>query len=67
MQRKNRATQALLGGQTQISELLRHTIIRLEHENAELKAMLRAHKAQVEQLSRRLESSGMVLADRTIN
>ncbi|EPZ8364327.1 hypothetical protein ACXW0W_005231 [Pseudomonas aeruginosa] len=47
--------QTLLSGQTQISELRLRTIIGLEHENAELKAMLRAHEAQLIQLSRRIE------------
>lgn len=56
MAQKNRANQVLIAGQTQISELRRHTIIRLEHENAELKSMLRAHKGQVAHLSRLLES-----------
>ncbi len=49
--------QTLLSGQTQISELRLRTIIGLEHENAELKAMLRAHEAQLIQLSRRIEVS----------
>ncbi|ALY90028.1 MULTISPECIES: hypothetical protein [Pseudomonas] len=51
------AIQTLLSGQTQISELRLRTIIGLEHENAELKAMLRAHEAQLIQLSRRIEVS----------
>ena len=57
MVQKNRANQVLLTGQTQISELRRNTIIRLEHENAELRSMLRAHEGQVTHLSRLLESS----------
>jgi hypothetical protein len=47
------------------------TIIGLEHENAELKAMLRAHEAQLIQLSRRIDVSESdnerVLAVRTRN
>jgi len=71
MQQKNLAIQTLLSGQTQISELRRRTIIGLEHENAELKAMLRAHEAQLIQLSRRIDVSESdnerVLAVRTRN
>ena len=57
MQQKNLAIQTLLSGQTQISELRRRTIIGMEHENAELKAILRAHVAQLRQLSRRIDVS----------
>jgi len=57
MQQKNLTIQALLSDQTQISELHRRTIIGREHENAELKAMLRAHDAQLIQLSRRINVS----------
>jgi len=71
MQQKNLAIQTLLSGQTQISELRRRTIIGLEHENAELKAMLRAHEAQLILLSKRIEVSESdnerVLAVRTRN
>ncbi len=71
MQQKNLAIQTLLSGQIQISELRRRTIIGLEHENAELKAMLRAHEAQLIQLSRRIDVSESdnerVLAVRTRN
>lgn len=71
MQQKNLAIQTLLSGQTQISELRRRTIIGLEHENVELKAMLRAHEAQLIQLSRRIDLSESdnerVLAVRTRN
>lgn len=55
MQQKNLAIQTLLNGQTQICELRRRTIIGLEQENAELKAMLRAHEAELVQRSRRIE------------
>src|SRR3990167_7324474 len=67
MQQKNLAVHALLTGQTQISELRRRTIIGLEHENAELKAMLRAHEAQLLQLSKRIESNEYALARQTRN
>lgn len=67
MQQKNLAIHALLVGQTHISELRRRTIIGLEHENAELKAMLRAHEAQLLQLSKRIESNEYTLASQTRN
>lgn len=71
MRQKNLAIQNLLNGQTQISELRLRTIIGLEHENAELKAMLRAHEAQLILLSKRIEVSESdnerVLAVRTRN
>lgn len=67
MQQKNLAIHALLAGQTQISELRRRTIIGLEHENTELKAMLRAHEAQLIQLSKRIESNEHALASQTRN
>jgi len=57
MQQKNLAIQTLLSGQAQVSELRRCTIIGLEHENAELKAMLRAHEAQLIQLSKSIDVS----------
>lgn len=57
MQQKNLVIQKLLRGQAHISELRRRTIIGLEHENAELKAMLRAHEALLIQLSRRIDVS----------
>ncbi|GGH96297.1 hypothetical protein [Pseudomonas fluvialis] len=71
MRQKNLAIQNLLNGQTQISELRLRTIIGLEHENAELKAMLRAHEAELIQLSRRIDVSEsgneQALAGRTRN
>lgn len=57
MRQKNLAIQTLLSGHAQISELRRRTIIGLEHENAELKAMLGAHEAELIQLSRRIDVS----------
>lgn len=71
MRQKNLAIQTLLSGQAQINELRRRTIIGLEHENAELKAMLRAHQAELIQLSRRIDvsesSNEQALAGRTRN
>ena len=71
MRQTNLAIQTLLNGQTQISELRLRTIIGLEHENAELKAMLRAHEAELIQLSRRIDVSEsgneQALAGRTRN
>jgi hypothetical protein len=71
MRQKNLAIQTLLGGQNRISEIRRRTIIGLEHENAELKAMLRAHEAQMVQLARRIEryesSNKQPLDERTRN
>lgn len=67
MQQSNRTIQTLLRGQCRISELRRRTILRLEHENAELKSMLRAHEAQLMQLARRIELSEYVLIGRAKN
>ena len=71
MRQKNLAIQTQLGGQNRISEIRRRTIIGLEHKNAELKTMLRAHEAQMVQLTRRIEryesSNKQPLDERTRN